>query len=127
MWNPPGPTDPIAFAFRMFRDYDSEGHQFGDTSINAVSSDQASLSIYAAQRSSDGAVTILAINKTTLPITSTIAVKNLSLAPSAHVFVYSATDLKSIARLPAVSIKAGSLTYTFPSYSAVMFVVKPST
>ncbi len=52
MWSAPGAQDPIAFAFRMFRNYDGKGSQFGDTSISAVSTDQAQLSIYAAQRSS---------------------------------------------------------------------------
>jgi hypothetical protein len=126
MWSPPAPTDPIAYSFRMFRNYDGNGHQFGDTSISAVSSDQGSLSLYAAQRTSDNAVTILAINKTTAPITSAIALANLSLPPTAQVYVYSASDLTSIAQSANAPITAGTLTYTFASYSAVMFVVQPS-
>src|SRR5277367_3907190 len=61
MWSAPAPQDPIAYSFRMFRNYDGKGSQFGDTSLSAVSSDQGQLSIYAAQRSSDSAVTILVI------------------------------------------------------------------
>ncbi len=126
MWNPPAPTDPIACSFRMFRNYDGNGHQFGDTSISAVSSDQGSLSLYAAQRTSDNAVTILAINKTAAPITSAVVFANLSLPPAADAYVYSARNLTSIVQSGDAAITGGTLRYTFPSYSAVMFVVRPS-
>ncbi len=125
MWEAPAPTDPIAYSFRMFRNYDGSGHQFGDTSISAVSSDQGSLSIYAAQRSSDDAVTILAINKTKAPLTSAIALAGFSLPAAAAVYVYSGANLKSIVHSSNAAIKAGTLTYTFPGYSAVMFVIQP--
>jgi hypothetical protein len=125
MWSPPAPTDPIAYSFRMFRNYDGNGHQFGDTSVSAVSSDQGSLSLYAAQRSSDNAVTILAINKTTASITSAISLANLSLPPTAQVYTYSAANLNAIVQSANTAITGGSLAYTFPSYSAVLFVVQP--
>ena len=126
MWEAPASTDPIAYAFRMFRNYDGRGHQFGDTSISAVSSDQGLLSIYAAQRTSDAAVTILAINKTAAPIRSAILLAHLSLPASAAVYVYSAAHLKSIEHSSNAAITAGTLTYTFPSHSAVMFVIQPN-
>jgi hypothetical protein len=126
MWSAPGPQDPIAFAFRMFRNYDGNGSQFGDTSISAVSSDQGSLSIYAAQRSSDNPVTILVINKTTGALTSAIGLSNLTLPATAQVYSYSQASLTSIAHPSDVAITSGSLSYTFPGYSAVMFVVQPS-
>ena len=126
MWNTPAPTDPIAFAFRMFRNYDGNGGQFGDTSISAVSSDQGSLSIYAAQRSSDNAVTILVINKTTAAITSAITLANLNLPSTAHVYTYSQASLTSIGHPSDAAITSGALSYTFPGYSAILFVVQPS-
>jgi len=125
MWEAPAPADPIAYSFRMFRNYDGSGHQFGDTSISAVSSNQGLLSIYAAQRTSDNAVTVLAINKTTAPITSAIALADLNLPPAAAVYVYSGANLKAIVHSSNAAIKAGTLTYTFPGYSAVMFVIQP--
>ncbi len=126
MWSAPGAQDPIAFAFRMFRNYDGKGSQFGDTSISATSTNQAQLSIYAAQRSSDNAVTILVINKTTGSFTSAIALSNLTLPPTAQVYDYSQASLTSIAHPSDVAITGGSLSYTFPGYSAVMFVVQPA-
>ncbi len=126
MWTAPGPQDPIAFAFRMFRNYDGNGSQFGDTSVSAVSSDQGSLSIYAAQRSSDNAVTILVINKTAGALTSAIAIANVSLPATAQVYTYSGASLTTIAHPSDAAITGGSVSYTFPGYSAVLFVVQPS-
>jgi hypothetical protein len=126
MWNPPGPQDPIAYSFRMFRNYDGNGSQFGDNSISAVSSDQGSLSIYAAQRSSDNAVTILVINKTTGALTSSIALSNLNLPATAQVYTYTQASLTSIGHPSDAAITGGSLSYTFPGYSAVLFVVQPA-
>jgi hypothetical protein len=125
MWSAPGPQDPIAYAFRMFRNYDGSGSQFGDTSLSAVSSDQGSLSIYAAQRSSDNAVTILVINKTTGALSSSIALSNLNLPATAEVYTYTSATLTSIAHPSDTAITSGSLSYSFPGYSAVMFVVQP--
>src|SRR5271163_1038471 len=126
MWSAPGPQDPIAYAFRMFRNYDGDGSQFGDTSVSAVSSDQGSLSIYAAQRSSDNAVTILVINKTTGALSSSIALSNLTQPATAQVYTYTSANLASIAHPADAAITSGSLSYTFPGYSAVMFVVQPA-
>jgi hypothetical protein len=126
MWSAPGAQDPIAFAFRMFRNYDGKGSQFGDTSISAASTDQGQVSIYAAQRSSDNAVTILVINKTTGALTSAVALSNLAPPPTALVYSYSQASLTSIAHPSDAAITGGSLSYTFPGYSAVMFVVQPA-
>jgi hypothetical protein len=126
MWSAPAPTDPIAYAFRMFRNYDGNGSQFGDTSISGVSTDPGDLSIYAAQRSSDNAVTILVINKTTGALSSAIAIANLNLPSTAQVYTYSQATLTSIVHASDAAITSGSISYSFPSYSAVLFVIQPS-
>ena len=123
MWTAPGPTDPIAFAFRMFRNYDGNGSQYGDTWVSASSSDEGRLAVYAAQRASDGAVTVLVINKTTSAISSKVRVAGMTPPPTAAVFAYSGDDLKRIVSRPAVAIKDGGIAYAFPGYSATLFVV----
>jgi hypothetical protein len=109
----------------MFRNYDGNGSQFGDTSVSAVSSDQGTLSIYAAQRSTDNAVTVLVINKTTAALASAISLANLSLPSSAQVYTYSAANLTSIVHAADTPIANSSVSYSFPGYSAVMFVIQP--
>src|SRR5215468_3500506 len=72
LWAPPTTTQPGAFAFRMYRNYDGAGHGFGDTSVRATSADEAKLAVYASLRSADGALTLIVLNKTGQDLTSTI-------------------------------------------------------
>src|SRR5262249_33489488 len=39
LWAPPAPTDPGAYAFRMYLNYDGKGSKFGDKSLTAQSTD----------------------------------------------------------------------------------------
>ena len=122
MWTAPGPTDPIAYAFRLFRNYDGAGSQFGDGSVLATSTNQAALSVYAAKRSLDGALTVLVINKTTSEINTQLAIANYS-GSSAAVYSYSQANLTSIVSLGKVSLNSETLTYNFPGYSATLLVM----
>ena len=36
LWSPPSSSQPGAFAFRMYRDYDGHGSRFGDESVSAI-------------------------------------------------------------------------------------------
>jgi hypothetical protein len=91
-----------------------------------VSSDQGSLSIYAAQRSSDNVVTVLVINKTTAAIASAISFANLNLPSSAQVYTYSAANLAAIVHASNAPVANSSVSYSFPGYSAVLFVIQPA-
>ena len=50
LWTIPAPQDPVAFSFRLFRNFDGQGGQYGDIWTNATSSDQGQLAIYGAKR-----------------------------------------------------------------------------
>ena len=126
MWTAPAPTDPIAYAFRLYRNYDGQGGQFGNTSVRASSTDQARLSIYGALRPSDGALTIIVINKTTSAIQTSLSLAHLTPAPVAAVYCYSWVNLKSISALGNISIEAPGFAYNFPAYSATLFVIASS-
>ena len=124
MWVPPAPTDPIAYAFRLFRNYDGEGSQFGAAGISAISSIPGNLAIYAAQRASDGALTVLVLNKTTAAIQTSLSIANYTPASSATVYSYSNANLTRITPQAAAPILSNALTYNFPSYSATVFVIE---
>lgn len=124
LWAPLSADDPFAYAFRMYRNYDGAGSTFGDQSIQATSSDQEKLAIYAAQRSSDQAVTILVINKTNDTLTSEIVVQGQANATAAQVFQYSADNLHSIVTLPDQPHTANGFQTTFPGESITLFVMK---
>ena len=123
MWNPPAPTDPIAYAFRLFRNYDGQGSQFGNTSVSASSTNQAKLSIYGSLRSSDGALTLIVLNKTTSAIQTSVSLADFTPGPSAAVYSYSGADLQQISALGNISVTPTGFSYNFPAYSATVFVV----
>lgn len=123
LWAPPASSQPGAFAFRIFLNYDASRGQFGDTSVLASSSDPDQLSIYAAQRASDGALTILVINKTRLSLTSQLSLANYSPSGMAQVYRYSAQNLSAIQRLADVPVASNGFQASFPASSITLFVL----
>jgi len=121
LWGEPNPTDPGAFAFAMFLNYDGNGNQFGETSISATSDDPDTLSIFAAQRS-DMALTILVLNKTNAAIGDSVSLANFTPAGSVQVWQYSSANLSGIVT-GAGTISGNTISATFPAYSMTLFVV----
>ncbi|MCC6548196.1 glycoside hydrolase family 44 protein [Candidatus Sumerlaeota bacterium] len=126
LWDPPTTAQPGAFAFRMFLNYDGAGAQFGDTSVNALSSDQSQLSVYAAQRTSNSQLTILVINKTTGDISCDLALQNFTAGSTVKVHRYSAANLASIVTQPDATAAGGSIGTTYPAESLTLLVVTPN-
>jgi hypothetical protein len=123
LWGPPAPTDPGAFAFKIFLNYDGNGSQFGGTSVSATTSNPDTLSIFAAQRY-DSALTILVLNKTTGDIADTIGLANFSPAGTAQVWQYSQNNLNAIVRQTAdLNVSAAGISTTFPAYSMTLLVI----
>jgi Glycoside hydrolase family 44/Bacterial Ig-like domain (group 3) len=125
MWNTPKPTDPIAYSFRIYRNYDGAGSQFGDTSVTSASTDQSQLSVYGALRSSDGALTVVAINKTTSAIQTTLTIAHYKAAANAAVYTYSNTNLSQIVAGTPVAVASNVVNYVFPAYSATVMAFTP--
>src|SRR5271167_1727405 len=121
MWNVPQPTDPLAYSFRIYRNFDGAGGQFGDTSVNSTSTDQAQMSVYGAVRSSDGALTVIVINKTTAPIQTNLTLANFSSAGTAKVYTYSSANMTQIVAGSAVPVTSSTVNYNFAAYSATVF------
>jgi hypothetical protein len=122
LWAPPAGTDPGAYAFRMYLNYDGKGSGFGETSVQATSTDQDQLSIYAACRSRDKALTLVVVNKSTGDVTAPLSITGGRDA-SAAVYRYGPANASSIVRLPNQQITAGHTTMTFPAYSVTELIV----
>lgn len=121
LWAPPAATDPGAYAFRMYRNYDGAGSAFGDTSVRAASADQDELAVYAAQRSSDEALTLMIVNKSlTDDLTSTVSIAGRTGSEPAEVYRYSGADLSSITHAPDVTVGSDGFTSTFPASSITL-------
>ncbi len=123
LWAPPADTDPGAFAFRMYRNYDAANHGFGDVSTQATSADQGTLAVYAAQRSADSALTIMVINKVVNPLISTITLAGYTPASSAAVYRYSSANLAAITQPANQAVSATGFTATYPGNSITLFVM----
>jgi hypothetical protein len=123
IWGEPKPTDPGAYAFRMYRNYDGAGGRFGDVGVSAVSGDQGQLAIYGAQRSSDKALTLVIINKTGGDLTSPLSIARFNGKGKAQRFTYSPADLTSIVRGEDLPVTHGEISATYPANSITVLVV----
>ena len=123
VWDAPKLGTPGDYAFRIYRNYDNRGSTFGDVSLPASSSNQDLLSIYAAERSADGATTLVVINKATFEINSDIALAGAGNNRSAQLYQYSSADLTKILTRPNVTFVDGFANYSFPANSITLFVL----
>ena len=134
LWGPPAADQPGAFAFRMYLNYDGKGGRYGDVWVDSQSTDQSQLAVYGAQRTEDGMLTLMIVNKATTDLNSTLTIQGVRSGASADVFRYSSANLSSIARLPGVPVigagrpqdhgqLSGTINYTFPASSMTLFVV----
>jgi hypothetical protein len=122
MWNPPAPTDPIAFSFLMYRNTDGRGHGFGATSVQTVSANQGVVSAYGALRNAQ-TLTLMLINKTTSALVAPVSVAGQTSKVSATMYSYSGADLTAIHKLTNVVFTAGAANVTVPAYSVNMLTV----
>src|ERR1035441_1319224 len=126
LWPQLKPTDPGAFAFKIYRNYDGIGGTFGETSVQAVSTDQSKLAIYAAVRS-DLNLTLIAINKTGDDLSSVVSLANFSPGAAAKVWQYSAAQLGAIVAQPDIAVSGAGLSAVFPANSITLLVIPPTT
>jgi Glycoside hydrolase family 44 len=125
LWAPPAPSDPGAYAFRLYRNYDGQHRLFGELSVSAASTDQDQLSIYAARRGFDNALTLMLINKSTDVLTVPLTLSNYNPQSSAQVYRYSGSNLNSIVHLPDIGVSSTGFTATYPASSITLIIMQP--
>ncbi len=124
-WTTPAPTAPTFKAIQIYRNYDGRKSTFGDTSVYAGGSNPDQLAVFAAQRSTDGALTVMAINKVlsgSTPVVCTVT--NFSATGSAQVWQLNASN--AIAHLPNAMLTGSTLSNTLPAQSITLFVLAPA-
>jgi glycosyl hydrolase family 44 len=120
-WTSPSAGSHVYNAFKMYRNYDGAHSHFGDLSLGATGPNPDSLSTFAALRSSDGALTIMVINKT---IDGTPVTVNLSnYLPSGNAQRWQLDSGNVIAHLMDVTVAASSIGLTVPAQSITLLVV----
>jgi hypothetical protein len=120
-WTVPATDSPTYLSMKMYRNYDGNDSVFGDTSVQATVPNPDELDAFAAVRSSDGALTVMVINKditNTTPVTLNIS--NLTVTSSAQVWQLAGG---SISQLASTGVTNGILSQTLPSQSITLFIV----
>jgi len=124
-WTTPAASTPTYKAMKMYRNYDGNKSTFGDTSVAATVPNSDSVSAFAAQRSADGALTVMVISKNLSGTTpATIALGNITHRGTAQ--VWQLTSANTIARLADLSLSGNGIVATLPAQSVTLFVVPAS-
>ncbi len=119
-WPMPDDGSLIDDAFRIYRDYNGHGAKFGNTWVRSTSANQGKVAVYGARRSSDGAYTILVINKTGTALQSPLSLSGVSPAGKAQVWRWTGG---AINRMSDRTVPAGGFGATYPGQSLTMYVI----
>jgi hypothetical protein len=123
LWDPPKTNQALAYAFRMYRNYDGAGSAFGQTSVRATSADQDQLAVYAAQDARSLALTVMVINKTNSAQTAQVSIANFPVRSPALVYRYSNTNLTAIVRAANQTLSGGAFAANVPATSITLYVI----
>jgi PKD repeat protein len=121
-WTTPDASTPTYKAIKIYRNYDGNRSTFGDISVSAGAPNPDNVAPFAAQRTSDGALTVMVISKYlsgTTPVTVNLA--NFSGSGTAQ--VYQLTSANAIARLADLGYSGSSLSFTAPAQSVTLLVL----
>jgi hypothetical protein len=125
LWGPPQPAEPGAFAFRMYRSADG-GRGFGEVGVQSASADTGQLAVYGAVRGSDGALTVIVINKSANSLSASLTLTGFASAASARAYRYSGTQQDQIVTLPQQPITASAIQSVYPASSITLYVIPPA-
>jgi hypothetical protein len=120
-WTTPASTSVSFKAIQMYRNYDGQRSTFGDVNVRATGPNPDRLAVFAAQRSGDGAVTVMAINKVTSAALVTLSLANCTPGASAQVWQLDATN--AIQRHADVPVSGGAISASLPAQTITLFVV----
>jgi hypothetical protein len=136
-WTTPATGTPAYLAMKLYRNYDGAGSGFGETSVRATSNQNADeLAVFASRRASDGALTVVLVNKT-LPGASaavtTVNLSNFTPGTAAQVWRVAAgtggPTTATLARQADATVTAGSpatVSVTLPAQTVTLLVVPPA-
>jgi hypothetical protein len=136
-WTTPATGTPTYLAMKLFRNYDGNGSAFGDTSVSASVANPDQVDAFSSIRSSDGALTIMAINKNlydpnnpNATTTITIDLSNFASNGVAQEWQLAALNPSdqtkaAITHLSDIPFSGNTLTITVPQESVSLFVLEP--
>jgi hypothetical protein len=121
-WVSPDPASPVYKAFEMYRNYDGKKSTFGDVGVSDAVPNPDELSSFAAERTSDGALTVMIVNKSpSKPAPVTIKIANFSGNGIAQ--AWRLTSANEIKRVENSTVNNNILTLTAPAQSITLLVL----
>ncbi len=125
-WTTPDTATPTYKAMKLYRNYDGNRSTFGNTSVRAAATaNPDDLSVFAAVRSADGALTVMVISKVLSGSTPvTVNVSNLTPASAAQAWQLSSSN--TITRISDVAVSGQGFSTSVPAQSITIFVVPAS-
>jgi PKD repeat protein len=125
-WTTPDASTPTYKAIRMYRNYDGNKSTFGDLSVAAACPNPDNIAVFAAQRTSDTALTVMVISKYlsgTTPVS--VAVSNFSGSGTAQ--VYQLTSANALSWLPDLGFSGNTASFIAPAQSITLLVLTAGT
>jgi hypothetical protein len=123
-WTTPATGSPAYDAIRIYRNYDGAKSSFGDVSVSASAPNPDAVAVFAAQRTSDGALTVMIVTKVlTGTVSATLRLANFT--PGAAAQRWQLATGAHITRLGDVDAGGGALSLTLPAKSVTLLVLAP--
>jgi len=124
-WTTPASNTPTFLAMKIYRNYDGHKSTFGDTSVAVTVPNPDNLSTFAAVRTSDGALTVMVVNKTLSGVTPVqLNITNFAGSGSAQAWQLASGGISSLGSVPYAG---GVLSNTLPAQSVTLFVLPATT
>lgn len=134
-WTTPAAGTPAYLAMKMYRNYDGSDSAFGNTSVKTTAPNPDQVSAFGSLRSTDGALTIMVVNKSlysssnpgaTTPITINIGnFVGYGVAERWQLSAINPADQTraAINHLASVAVSGNSFTVNVPMQSVTLFVL----
>ena len=122
-WVSPVPGSPVFKTFQMYRNYDGQRSTFGDTHVGLTNSANVDeLAAFAAERSYDGALTVMIVAKN-LSGARPVDLKLDHFAAGAKGQVWQLTAANTISRLGDLAVEGNRLGLIVPPQSITLLVL----
>lgn len=121
-WTTPKAETPTYKAIKIYRNYDGRGSGFGETSVQATVPDPDSLAAFAALRASDGALTVMVINKR-LDGSASVTLSLAHFAAKGATQVWQLTSANAITHHPDLPATGAAINLTVPAQSITLLIL----
>jgi hypothetical protein len=112
--------------FALYRNYDGAGATFGDTSVGLANSDTVRASGYASVSSSNVTnVVVVAINKTTGPLTAGVTLRHSARLAAGDVYALTSASPTPQKGAGLTAVATNAFRYVMPPHSATTLVFHP--